>query len=53
MYSAVSILSKKEALNNKQLEKIVDYIIAIQKDNYVTKRKKTKKELLSILDLTP
>ena len=33
--------------------KIVDYIIDIQNNNYVTKRKKTKEELLSILDLTP
>ena len=52
MYSAASILSKG-ALNKKQLIKLVDCIIAIQNDNYVTKRKKTKEELLSILDLTP
>jgi len=31
----------------------VDYIIAIQNSNYVTKKKKTRKDLLRILDLTP
>jgi hypothetical protein len=52
MYSAADILSKG-ALNKKQLVRLVDYIIAIQNDNYVTKRKRTKEELLSIIDLTP
>ncbi len=52
MYSAADILSKG-ALNKKQLVRLVDYIIAIQSDNYVSRRKKTKKELLSVLDLTP
>ena len=52
MYLAANILSKG-ALNKKQLVKLVDHIINIQNNNYVTKRKKTKEELLSILDLTP
>ncbi len=52
MYLAVNILSKK-APNKKQLAKIVDYIITIQNDNYATRKKKTREEMLSILDLTP
>jgi hypothetical protein len=52
MYSAANILSKG-ALNKKQLGKLVDYIIDIQNDNYITKKKRTKEELLKVLDLTP
>ena len=40
-------------LNKQKLIKLVDYILVIHKENYVTKKKKTKKELLQILGLTP
>ncbi|MFZ5559486.1 MAG: LAGLIDADG family homing endonuclease [Patescibacteria group bacterium] len=55
MYKATSILSRKEdgKLTKKDLYKLIDYILTIQKSNYITKRKKTKKDLLKILDLTP
>jgi hypothetical protein len=53
MYKAVNILCDKENLSQKYLRKLVNYILIIQKNNYITKRKKTKKDLLSILDLTP
>jgi len=52
MYSAANILSKG-ALNKKQLIKLIDYITDIQNDNYSTKKKRTKEELLKVLDLTP
>ena len=40
-------------LDSKQKIRLVDLILMIQKENYVTKKKKTKDELLKILDLTP
>ena len=55
MYKATTLLSKKHSgqLKGNELIKLVDYILEIQKENYVTKRKKSRKELLLILDLTP
>jgi len=44
---------RKEKFSRKDLRKLVDYILAIQKENYVTRRKKSKKELMKILGLTP
>ena len=46
------ILQKKKLTRN-DYKKIVEYVLKIQSENYVTKRKKSKKELLSILGLTP
>jgi hypothetical protein len=40
-------------LDKKDLTKIVGLILVIQHENYVTKKKKTKAELLKILGLTP
>ena len=45
--------TKFSKLSKKQLVKLVDLILVIQSENYVTKKKKTKDELLKILDLTP
>lgn len=55
LLSACRILSSKtfSKLSKKELETLVDLVIIIQKENYVTKNKKTKKELLKILGLTP
>ena len=55
LYEACSILSSKKykLLLKGDLLRLVDLILLIQKENYVTKRKKTKKELIKILDLTP
>lgn len=52
---ACEILSgtKFSKLTKKQLTKLVDLILVIQGENYVTKKKKTKSELHEILDLTP
>jgi len=52
---ACEILLKTELklLNKIQLTKIVDLILVIQNENYVTKKKKTKSELCQVLGLTP
>lgn len=49
------ILSSKKfsKLSKKQLEKIVDLILVIQKENYVTKKKRTKGELMAQLGFDP
>ena len=54
-YKAADLLSKKRSscLTRSELLRLVKYIIVIQSNNYMTKRKKTKEELLKILDLTP
>ena len=55
MYKASNLLLNKpnSGLTGKNTGKIIDYILEIQKNNYVTKKKKTKEHLLKILDLTP
>ena len=49
---AAKLLQKKNLLKS-DYEKLVDYILLVQAENYVTKKKKTKKELLKVLELTP
>ena len=55
LYGATDLLSGKQFknLSKKELLQVIDYILIIQKNNYVTKRKKTKEELMNLLDLTP
>ncbi|MDP1689236.1 MAG: LAGLIDADG family homing endonuclease [bacterium] len=55
LLKACEILSdtKFSKLSKKQLIKLVDLILVIQSENYVTKKKKTRIELFKILDLTP
>ena len=55
LFEAIKILSdnKYSKLTEKQLKNLVDLVLLIQKENYVTKNKKTKNELLSRLGLTP
>ncbi len=55
LYRATNILSetKYAELSRKQLEVLVNCILEIQSENYVTRRKKTRKELQKLLDLTP
>ncbi len=43
----------KSSKDKKSLIKLVDNIIAIQQENYATRKKRSKAELLSLLDLTP
>lgn len=40
-------------LTKRQLQKLVDLMLVIQNQNYVTKKKKSRSELLKVLDLTP
>jgi len=55
LLSACRILSsmKFSKLSKKELETLVDLILVIQNENYSTKKKKTKIELLTQLGLTP
>lgn len=55
LLQACEILSstKFKKLTKMQLAKLVEFILVIQSENYVTKRKKTKSELYEVLDLTP
>ena len=45
--------TKFKMLTKQKLLKLVRYILVIHKENYVTKKKKTRKEFLQILGLTP
>ena len=55
LFEACVILSetKFNMLNRKQLTKLVDLVLVIQNENYVTKKKKTRSELFRIIGLTP
>ncbi len=55
LLNACHILTKTKfkMLTQKQIMSLVDSILVIQNENYVTKKKKTKEELLKILGLTP
>jgi hypothetical protein len=55
LLKACEILSntKFKKLTRKQLKKLIDLILVIQSENYITKKKKTKNELYKILGLTP
>jgi len=49
LFKAADLLTKSSFLSNKQLLELVKFILIIQNNNYVTKRKRTKKELMTIL----
>ena len=55
LLKACKILSrtKFKMLTKQKLIKLVDYVLVIHKENYVTKKKKTRKEFYQILGLTP
>jgi hypothetical protein len=55
IYEATNIMSNKilSRLTQKELLKVVDLMLLIQKANYKSSNKKTKKELVQLLDLTP
>ena len=42
-----------KTLGEKDLKQLVQFVLVIQRENYVTKKKKTKEALYKILDLTP
>lgn len=55
IYAASVLLSRKKfnQLSKSELRRLLNYILRIQKNNYVTRKKKTKEELMEILGLTP
>ena len=55
LLKATDILNQKTArlLSKKDLLKLVDQMLIIQQHNYVTKKKKTREDILSMLGLTP
>jgi len=44
---------RNSLLDKNDLLKLIEYILVIQNNNYVTKKKKTEQDLLKVLDLTP
>ncbi|MBI2409453.1 LAGLIDADG family homing endonuclease [Candidatus Kaiserbacteria bacterium] len=52
---ACKMLEKQtlRTLNSRDMRKIVDLLLLIQNENYVSKRRKTREELHNILGLTP
>ena len=55
LYCACTLLGKKNlrTLSDQERKKLIAEIVCIQENNYATKHKRTAKELLTILDLTP
>ena len=55
LYGAANLLNQKESklLSKKDLLKLTNFIITIQENNYITRKKKTKVDILKILGLTP
>ena len=55
LIKATKILSETpfRMLSKKQIRDVIDCILAIQDENYVAKRKKTRSELFAIVGLTP
>lgn len=55
LYKAADLLSRQstDKLTQSELLKLVEYLMVIQANNYVTKRKKTRSEFLKVLGLTP
>ncbi len=49
----ILLSDRYRATDHKQLSKLVDLILVIQHENYVTKKKKTRSEFFQILGLTP
>ncbi len=55
MLAATEILGCTKAgdLTDMHLTTLVDHMLAVQSHNYITKKKKTREEVLSLLGLTP
>ena len=48
-----SVISLQKHLKEKDLRILVNNIVQIQSENYISKKKRTKEELLKVLGLTP
>jgi len=55
LFKAATLLNKKSSryLTRKERCMLIGWILNIQSQNYVARRKKTRKELEKVLDLTP
>ena len=55
MYDAAMLLARvgRKRLAPRELRKLVDWMLMIQSENYVARRKKTRAELMKLFDLTP
>lgn len=55
MLKAAQLLldTKWKTRSDKQVIELIDYMVAIQNENYVTKSKRTKEEFMHILGVTP
>ena len=55
LYKAANLLMnvKLKSLSENNLLELTNYIVTIQENNYVTRKKKTKQDILNILGLTP
>ncbi len=55
LLKATHMLSEKKLseFRPSELQKLIDCIIIIQNNNYASRKKKTRQEFMSILDLTP
>ena len=55
LLKACEILSQGSIakLPKQQIKQLVDFMLIIQKENYSTRKKRSKQELYKILDLTP
>lgn len=53
LYHACKLLVRNKKLSNKDISKLIDIMLLIQQENYVTRKKKTRKEFLKIFGLTP
>ena len=55
LYSATCLLGSKSFrhLTEKDLRKLISYIVTIQNHNYATKHKRSAVELLQVIGLTP
>lgn len=55
IYKASNLLISKNIrkLTKNEKKELVDYILIMHKENYITKSKRSRNELFKILDLTP
>ncbi len=55
VYAAANFLccKKNKKLTQNDFKRLIKWILIIQQNNYATRNKKTEKDLLKILDLTP
>ena len=53
LIGAAKLLERARPMHKKTLHALVDAILIVQSENYVTRRKKSKAELFKVLGLTP